>query len=197
MVLDRRDLYRALTALAREQSGYFTAAQALDVGYSYQAQKYHADHGNWEKVDRGLYHLPNWPTSPHDTLVLWSLWSRGRGVVSHDTALSVRHLGDLNPAKVHLTVPKGFRPRHTGVVLHHADLPPSDVESWEGFRITTVARALVDVARAGLDADQLSDAVRDAVANGLTNAQKLRERAEAIDPAAALRLERVLTAVGT
>jgi hypothetical protein len=41
-----QDLRRQLHELAFGQSGYFTAAQAVRIGYSYQAQKYHVDHGN-------------------------------------------------------------------------------------------------------------------------------------------------------
>lgn len=44
---DRTDTRAALWRLARRQRGYFTAAQARDIGYSYQAQRYHAKRGNW------------------------------------------------------------------------------------------------------------------------------------------------------
>jgi hypothetical protein len=37
MPADRRDLRRQLFALAATQGGYFTAAQARQIGYSYQA----------------------------------------------------------------------------------------------------------------------------------------------------------------
>ncbi len=42
MRADRRDLRRRLIAFAGEQGGYFTAAQAKDAGYSYQAQAYYS-----------------------------------------------------------------------------------------------------------------------------------------------------------
>jgi len=77
MVADPRDLRRRLSAVAATQSGYFTAAQALEVGYSYPQQKFHADHGNWLRVDRGIFRIPDWPVGPHDDLVRWDLWSKG------------------------------------------------------------------------------------------------------------------------
>jgi hypothetical protein len=52
---DRQALRQALYRLAAGQAGFFTAAQALGLGYSYQAQKYHVDHGNWVRVDRGIF----------------------------------------------------------------------------------------------------------------------------------------------
>jgi predicted transcriptional regulator of viral defense system len=91
-----------LAALAGRQSGYFTAAQARSVGYSYQAQKFHTDRGNWLRIDRGIFRLPEWPTAVHDNLVRSSLWARGLAIVSHDTALSVHDLGDANPLVVHV-----------------------------------------------------------------------------------------------
>ncbi|MGH3850356.1 MAG: type IV toxin-antitoxin system AbiEi family antitoxin domain-containing protein [Pseudonocardiaceae bacterium] len=57
MPVDRRDLRRRLFAQASEQAGYFTAAQAKAIGYSYQAQAHHVGAGNWLRIDRGLFRL--------------------------------------------------------------------------------------------------------------------------------------------
>jgi hypothetical protein len=46
VLTDRQMLRRRLLKLAASQHGYFTAAQAREIGYSYQAQKHHADYGN-------------------------------------------------------------------------------------------------------------------------------------------------------
>ena len=40
MRTSRQDLRRELFQLAVTQGGYFTAAQAREIGYSYQAQHY-------------------------------------------------------------------------------------------------------------------------------------------------------------
>jgi predicted transcriptional regulator of viral defense system len=194
-VQDRTDLRRRLLAIAARQSGYFSAAQALEAGYSYPAQRYHTKRGNWLRVDRGIYRLPEWPTGPREDLVRWSLWSRGRAVVSHETALSVHELGDVDPAHVHVTVPPNFRQSDPGVVIHKGDLPPNDVEEHEGFRVTTPLRSLLDVATGELDVDQLAQAIDEALARGMTTRRALRERADEFGPAAALRIERALQEV--
>jgi predicted transcriptional regulator of viral defense system len=194
-VQDRTDLRRRLLAIAARQSGYFTAAQALDAGYSYPAQGYHAKRGNWLRVDRGIYRFPEWPTGPREDLVRWSLWSRGRAVVSHETALSVHELGDVDPAHVHLTVPPNFRQKNPGVVIHRADLPPRDVEEHEGFRVTTPLRSLLDVAVGELDLDQLGQAIAEALARGMTTRRALLDRADEFGANAALRIERALQGV--
>src|SRR6266536_1016284 len=180
-VNDRRELRQRLVALAGAQSGYFSAAQALAAGYSYQAQKQNADRGNWVQVGR------------HEDLVRLSLWSRGRAVVSHESALSVHELGDVNPARTHLTVPAGFRQRAlAGVVLHRAALPEGDVRDQEGFRVTTPLRSLLDTAAGDLDLDLLAGAVEDALEQGVLTRSRLLARADELGPRAALRIERAL-----
>ncbi len=196
MPLDRQDLRRRLAALAGEQSGYFTAAQALSVGYSYSAQKFHADRGNWLRVDRGLFRLPEWPVGEHEDLIRWSLWSGGRAVVSHETALAVHDLGDANPAAIHLTVPQHFRSRPPdGIRLHRGDLPEDDIWLYEGCGITTPVRTLLDVAAGTLDLDQLGYAMQQACESTPTIRDALVARAEDLGPRAALRIERALRLV--
>lgn len=187
---------RALFALAVEQSGYFTAAQARDLGYAYPAQKFNADNDNWIRIDRGLFRLPDWPVGEYDSLVRWSLWSRGNGVVSHESALVVHGLGDVNPARVHLTVPTNFRSRATAVQLHRAELPQADTVERAGFRVTTSLRTLLDVAASNLDLDQLAAALGDAIELGLVTRQQVLDRIDDLGDHGALRLERALQMAG-
>jgi predicted transcriptional regulator of viral defense system len=191
----RQDLRRALFALAAGQSGYFTAAQALGVGYTYAAQKFHVDHGNWVRIDRGMFRLPEWPAGDHDSLVRWALWARGKAVVSHETALAVHGLGDVNPALVDLTVPANFRPTAPGVRLHRANMPADDVVERGGVRITTPLRALLDVATGNLDLDLLATAIGDALEVGLVTRSQLLGQADSHGEHAALRIERALQLV--
>jgi predicted transcriptional regulator of viral defense system len=194
-VQDRTDLRRRLLATAAKQSGYFTAGQALEVGYSYPAQRYHAQRGNWLRVDRGIYRLPEWPVGAREDLVRWSLWSRRRAVVSHETALSVHELGDADPARIHLTVPRNFRPSDPAVVLHRTELPSGDVEEHEGYRVTTPTRSLLDGATSGLDLDQFARTIEEAVSRGMTTRKVLLARADDFGAPAALRIERALQQV--
>ena len=194
MAVDRRHLRRRLFHLAADQGGYFTAAQARAIGYSYQAQAHHVGAGNWLRIDRGLFRLAEWIPEVHDDLIRWTLWSRGRAVVSHESALGVRGIGELESPRVHLTVPPGFSMRDPAVTLHHADLPESDVEQRGGFRVTTLVRTLIDVAALSADDDQLGRAIQQAREAGLLTIRQLRARAEAVDVRAALHIERALQA---
>ena len=193
MATDRRDLRRQIFALAAEQGGYFTAAQAMAVGYSYQAQAHHVAARNWLRVDRGLVRLAEWAPRPNDELFRWLLWSKGQGVISHESALSVHGLGEFESSRIHLTVPKSFTKNDSGVVLHHADLPEEDIDARPGFLVTTVARSLIDIAAAGADEEQLARAIGEALDTGRVTLRRLRARAEVADVTGALRIERALS----
>lgn len=196
MPADRRDLRRRLFALAAEQSGYFTAAQAKRVGYSYPAQAHHVSAGNWIRVDRGIFRLADWVPGVHDELARWHLWSKQRATVSHDSALGVHGVGEFESPRIHLTVPSGFRMSDGALVLHVADLPAEDVEARAGFPLTTLMRSLIDVAAEHADEDQLARALDEALAGGRLTRHQLRVRAEAVDAMAALRVERALGVLG-
>lgn len=187
----RRDLRRRLFETAASQGGYFTAAQAKELGYSYQAQAHHVTAGNWLRVDRGVFRLAEWIPGLHDELARWTLWSRGRGVVSHETALSVHGIGELESSRIHLTVPPGFSMRDEAVTLHVAELPKADLIPMAGFTITSPARTIIDVAPS-TDQDQLARLIDDARQAGLVTPRKLRARAEQTDARAALHIERAL-----
>jgi predicted transcriptional regulator of viral defense system len=191
----RNALRKRLVEVASTQAGYFSAGQALEAGYSYPAQHYHALNENWLRVSRGIFRLPEWPSSPHEDLVRWTLWSGQKGVVSHESALAVHELGDVNPASVHLTVPPGFRAKAEGVVLHRAIVEPTERQEHSGFWVTTPLRSLIDIASGSLDLDQVVTAVVEAQRRGLVTAKRLRARADAASDRAALRIERALAAI--
>ncbi|HCA87855.1 MAG TPA: hypothetical protein DEQ61_21780 [Streptomyces sp.] len=198
MLRDRTDSRASLWRTAAVQRGYFTAAQALDAGYSYQAQRYHAQHGNWLVVDRALYRFREFSDLPgegDEQLVRWSLWSKGKAVVSHATALAAHDLGTANPSRIHLTVPRGFRQKSDAVILHRADLVAADVEERMGYRVTTPLRALAECAAGGDDQDVLDGAVAEALEQGIVTRRKLLHAAQLLGSRAELGVERALGAM--
>jgi predicted transcriptional regulator of viral defense system len=195
MANDRRELRRQLFKLASEQAGYFSAAQAKGIGYSYSAQAYHVHAGTWLRIDRGLFRLAEWIPDIHDDLARWTVWSKNRAVVSHESALAVHRIGEFESPRIHLTVPRGFRMSDSAVALHFAELPEEDIERRRGFSVTAVARSLSDVASGAPDEHQLARAIEEATERGLVTRRLLRSRSEAVDPVAALRVERALSAL--
>lgn len=187
-----------LFQLADQQAGYFSAGQARTLGYSGRLQHHHRHRGNWLEVDRGLFRLRDYPITPDEELVKFSLWSRNlkgqpQAVVSHETALRVYDLSDLMPSKIHLSVPKTFRKTPPkGVVLHKATFEPQDVEARAGFQITTPLRTLIDLAKAHISPEHLATATQQALERGLVRRKKLEALLPELDAMARDRLERAL-----
>ena len=183
MAQSHREAYRRLFEVADLQQGYFTAKQAKAAGFAENTHPYHVKAGNWMREHRGIYHLALYPWTDRPDLALWALWSRNRneeieGVYSHHTVLSFYDLSDLNPAKLHMTVPTHFR-RNSEIpgilVLHYADLPDSDVETAQGFKLTRPLRAILDLIEAGtVERNFIRQALRQAVVRGLITRQQIR-----------------------
>jgi predicted transcriptional regulator of viral defense system len=189
MTRSNREVARALFGRAIEQGGYFTAKQAIEVGYSYSHLDYHLAAGNFARIEHGLYRIPTIPPGEHDELIRLTLWSRNQGddpqaVVSHESALVLHELSELLPGAIHLTVPPKFRKQALrGCVLHRATLQPEEAEERPGFRVTSPLRTLLDVAEGGTSQDQLAKAVADALARGLVRKKSLEKAMMTLGPA--------------
>ncbi len=190
----QQDRQRRLAQIASGQAGYFSAKQAASAGYSSRLQHHHSAAGNWRRIERGIYRLPMWPDSPFESLVRACLWSLGRGIVSHESALAYYGVSDVMPEVVHLTVPAGFRKRRPDIVLHRDELSESDVRAGAGFKVTAPLRTIADAARSNLSPEHLEAAVRDAVRLGLVRRRALPELALDLPREAAVRLRSALKA---
>ena len=183
MAQSHREAARRLFEFAEQQQGFFTTKQAKAAGFAENTHPYHVQVGNWIREHRGIYRLTLFPAADRPDLVLWALWSRNRneeveGVYSYHTALSLYDLSDLNPAKLHMTVPTDFR-RNSDIpgilVLHYADLPNSDVQAAQGFKFTRPLRTILDLIEAGTAEQRfIRQALRQAIDRGLITRQQIR-----------------------
>jgi predicted transcriptional regulator of viral defense system len=184
MAQSHRAAARRLFEMAEQQQGFFTTKQAKSAGFAENTHPYHVQAGNWIREHRGIYRLALFPATERPDLVLWALWSRNRdeeveGIYSHQTALSLYELSDVNPSKLHMTVPTDFR-RNSEIpgilILHYADLPESDVQRAQGFQFTRPLRTILDVIEAGtVEHNFIRQAIRQAVDRGLITRQQIRK----------------------
>ncbi len=170
--------------VASEQGGYFTTGQARRAGFPSKLVWYHARRGRFVHVHRALYRLSQYPSSPEDHVIEAWLAAGPDAVVSHESALSLLRLSDVVPASVHLAAPRTHRwvgrrlPK--GVTLHTTTKPfrREDVVTRGPLRVTAPARSIVDGAEAGTAPEQIVQAVRQALEQGLTTQRRLLSLAQ-------------------
>ena len=172
-----------LFEVAESQQGYFTTKQAIKVGYADNTHPFHVRSGNWIREQRGIYRLVKFPLTERPDLVLWSLWSMDRtgkiqGVYSYQTALSIYGLSDIMPSKLNMTVPMRFR-RNSKIpeilILHKGNLNEDEIESMQGFWVTTPLKTVVDlIMDETLSVDFLLQAITEAFEKGLIIRSKLK-----------------------
>jgi len=175
-----------LYAIAEGQGGYFTPKQAAAAGFRRENHSYHVQMGNWIRERRGIYRLAKFPTAERPDLMFWWLWSRNhndepQGVYSHETALSIYDLSDINPARLHMTVPRSFRRRGAPAklpVLHRAAVHKDDIGKRFGVKVTRPLKTIADLlSTRTVQLDHMQQAVKQAFQRGLiTPAELARNR---------------------
>jgi predicted transcriptional regulator of viral defense system len=160
-------LQRALFEIAEDNYGYVTTSQATEIGVPRRGLADLTRLGAMHRVAYGVYRIVDFPATELDSYFEATLWPQGvRGILSHESALDLWDLCDVNPAKVHVTVPRAHRVRRQVpalYVLHNDDLEPEDLDSFEGIPITTVERTLHDCIDGGTRHDLLKQAIANAV----------------------------------
>jgi predicted transcriptional regulator of viral defense system len=170
--------YTTLHDLAVEQYGYVTAADARRFGIDVHRLIRMVSSGLVERVGWGLYRFPDIPATAVDQLMEATLWPREQGVLSHDTALDLYELSDVNPAKIYVTVPKRLRLRRRQPVvyeIHRRDLPDADITVHENLRVVTPRRAIEDGISRQLGPELIAQAIATARRRGMITADDERD----------------------
>jgi predicted transcriptional regulator of viral defense system len=164
---------RAFTALlnhAQQQYGYLTPDDARELDIDPTQLRVMTARDTLEHVSHGLYRMPMVPATQLDAYMEAVLWTGRRGVLSHETALDLHELCDVNPSAIHLTVPSGFRTRKDvpeTYRLHRFDLDPAEVGWHEAIPIVTAERAILGGIKQALGWQLIDQAIETARARGL------------------------------
>src|ERR1039457_5193499 len=176
-----------LFALAEEQGGLFTSKEARSLGIQDSVLVRLRQRGRLERMSRGVYRIAHYPAerlTQYREAVLWAQASNGpeRIALSHETALLLYEISDVNPPRVNLTIPVSARMRRVPpkwIEIHRADLATDDIQLHEGMPVTTVERSILDVLATTHRSDFAREAITDALRKGLLNpaqAGALRKR---------------------
>lgn len=179
-----------LREIALDQHGFVTRSQAYNEGVSKGALAMLVKRGRLERVACGVFRVPYMPSDGNDQLMLAVLWTGSpEAALSHETALALYELGDVNPSVVHVTVEKGRRINRRGgeaYCLHSETIPPNDTGWWQGIPVVKPALAIDQCIQWGTPTYLLEQAVEEGVKKRLVNrleAEKLRRKLDERDAA--------------
>jgi predicted transcriptional regulator of viral defense system len=179
-----------LLEVAAVQRGFVTTRDAETLGIAPVELRKLAHRGRLTHEAHGLYRLAAYPHREHDELMRAALWPNSRGVISHQTALGLWGLADVNPARIDVIVPAPYRPRRAGGEPYRVwvrDLDDAAIEYVDDIPVVTPERAIVDAAAAGLQLRFIEQAIRTARERrlfGRATELRVRERIAAASDAA-------------
>ncbi|MCX4799938.1 type IV toxin-antitoxin system AbiEi family antitoxin domain-containing protein [Streptomyces sp. NBC_01242] len=187
--MERSEALRTVSAVAADQWGLVTTAQAEAAGVS------RVDLARLVEADllahpaRSVYQVTGAGSAPH--LEIKSAWLRldpvvpawerqigdeRSGVVSHASACQLHDIGDIPADDVEISVPRRRTTREPGVLFHRIVVPVQDVTIIDGLPVTTVDRTICDLLTVRADAGHIGRVVADADQRGLTDTRVLAER---------------------
>jgi len=138
----------ALREIAMDQHGFITTRQALDEGVTNDQLSKMVSRGRLDRVVFGVYRVPQVAANRYDNWALAVLWTGvADACLSHETALAAWDISDINPDRIHLTIPKGTRLRRAGgerYILHYANLALQQRTWFEQIPITDAPTTIAD-----------------------------------------------------
>lgn len=179
----RKDLWN----VAIDQYGFVTAANARALGAAPGELARLNRREKLERAGHGIYRFAELPVTERDDYMLATLWPNvADAALSHDTALAVYGLCEINPDRIHLTIPQGHRVQRVGgegYVVHKQNVEPDQLGWWEGIRTVREYTAIHQAVETGVSAHLLTTAIETARRRGritaveeatLRNYQELR-----------------------
>lgn len=171
-------VYATLRDLAFDQHGLVTTADARELGVDPHRLHVMEARGLVDRVSRGVYRFVEVPSDALDQYMEATLWPFPvRGVLSHETALDLHDLCDVNPSRVHVTVPARYRTtRQLPPVfqLHREDLPAGEIGWHDGIPIVHPRRAILGSIENDLGWHLVEQAIATARRRGRVTASEAR-----------------------
>ncbi len=170
-------VFDVVLEVAVDNHGYLTVADAIAAGIDPAALRKLAATGRLERVAHGLYRVPVLASGPRAPYAEAVAWTGGRGVISHESALDLLDLCDVNPPLMHLTVPRQYAPRRRGGQLYRIwrrALDPGAVTHVDGVPVVRAADSIRDCLTYGTDTRLLLQACETGRREGYLTDDQLR-----------------------
>ncbi|WP_083933902.1 type IV toxin-antitoxin system AbiEi family antitoxin domain-containing protein [Kribbella catacumbae] len=176
-------LVATVAAIADEQWGLVTTAQARTAGVSAQSMARLAEDGVLERVTHGVYRVVGASSSLDELRAAWLALAPEQlvadrlrnpdAVLSHRSAARYHQLGDLDADRFEFTVAVRKQSKRPDVRFHREALAPNDWQITSGLPVTTIAKTISDLAKTHTDGGHLGGVVRDAIAVAAVTAEQI------------------------
>jgi predicted transcriptional regulator of viral defense system len=159
---------------AVDQYGYVTLRDAARLGIDDHTVRKLCARNELDRPAHGVYRFPQLPVTAYDPYMLAVLWTGVAATcLSHDTALAAYEVCDINPERIHLTVPTPRRIRRSGgdlYLIHHQDLTDEQVGWWQQIPTATLPTAMAQCIASGVPGYLLRQALAAGRARGQLSA---------------------------
>ncbi len=136
----------AIVELAERQHGVIAGRQLREVGLSTKAIWRWGQARRLQRIYLDVYALGHARLTPRGRWMAAVLACGDRALLSHQSSFALHGLPVRAPSKIHVTL-AGFARRHPGVHVHRVRwISDADRDEVDGIPVTTVARALLDLA---------------------------------------------------
>ena len=148
-----------IARLAGRQHGVVSRSQLVGLGLARGAIARRLEHGRLHPLHRGVYAVGHRVLSQRGIWMAATLVAE-HAVLSHRSAAALHRIHQSDRGLIDITVPQALRARPR-LDIHQARLPPDEITTKYGIRVTTPARTLLDLA-AVLDPTWLERAATEA-----------------------------------
>lgn len=171
---DTAALDHEIARLASGQRGVVHRDQLVAIGLGTAAISNRVASGRLHRMRPSVYAVGHVALPEGGREMAVQLWRAPDGVLSHDTAAWIWGFSNASEI-VHVSGPMGGTISQPGTVVHRARrLDASDIRGCKGFRVTSPARTILDLA-ASTSARDLERAVAEAQVSGLVSERDLRQ----------------------
>jgi very-short-patch-repair endonuclease len=161
---------------ASRQHGVLSRSQLTQLGLGRGAIDRRIQQGRLHLLHRGVYAVGHRALTQHGRWMAAALAAGPDARLSHHAAAALWQIRPTARTRVDVTVPRALHAR-AGLRHHQAVLPPDEVTTHLGIRVTTPARTLFDLA-AVLPRHQLERALNEADALRLSSPTSLTQLLE-------------------
>jgi very-short-patch-repair endonuclease len=140
---------QCIAKIAARQHGVFNRMQAMRCGGTKAKIRWRIRVGRWKLTHPNVFLLGGSTRTWRQELMAACLYMGAHTALSHRAAAALSRLAGIKRARTEVTVPRNRnRTQSDDIIIHwlREPIPPEDITTIDGIRVTKPARTLIDLA---------------------------------------------------